>query len=349
MIRRLFGFSADTIAGGSSYDDLVSGAIPDADTFWPVTGGTLDKNLERYDREAEVRGRRPRTAPLPFRSGPQVTVPVPAYRLVLEKGLRKVLGATDQVTGTPPAAVTHRLDALGYGSTELPAVHAQLVRDDINHKIAGCSFNRVSLSFPLDGEGTCEFELWGTYYKHDAAAVPTATFTGFDDVFMLRDAQVVIDGAGSPIPDLQGFEWSFVNNLQRKWYAKKNVVSQVIGTPSLTRKVWYPGENKLGAAQDVNYALNFGNTNTAQELAQDFGQIQKFVFEVAGGPLGTTPPATELLRITIFAGEHTDGGAEALSARDDITTRLEGGSFYSTADSADSRVEIVNSTSALLT
>jgi hypothetical protein len=34
-IRRLFGFAPDATAGGSGYDILTSGAIPDATKFCP--------------------------------------------------------------------------------------------------------------------------------------------------------------------------------------------------------------------------------------------------------------------------------------------------------------------------
>ena len=343
IVSRLWGMKNEVTT--QSYDDLTVGAIDDADTFWPVTGGNAEKNLTRITREEEVRGRRAATAPRPFRAEPTMNVPVAAYRTALEKALRKTLGAADQRTGTPPAAITHRFDALGFGSTALPTVSTQLIRDDVNHKMSGASFNRFSATFPLDGEGSFEVELWGLYLAHFATAAPTAVYTGFsEDVMMLRDAQVFIDGSGTAIQDLQGFEFSFTNNLNRKFYAKRNVVTQVLGTPSQTRKLWWPEENKLGAAQDVTYALQFGNPNPAQELAHDFSQVQKFVFEVTGGPLATTPAASELLRITIFGGVHTGGGPEPLTAREDMTARYEGGAFYSETDAADIRVEVVNNT-----
>lgn len=344
-IRRLFGFADDATAGGSEYDDLVAGAIPDASIFWPVTGGNLDWNIERTERNDEVRGRRAATAPVVFRAAPVMTVPVPAYLSVVKKGLRKTLGAADTVTGIPvgtPTHYNHSLGVLGPGSVQLPAVHAQMVRDDLNHKMSGSAFQRGSFTFPLDGEGTCEFELWGLYAAHFGTAPPTVSFTGLsDEPLMLRDAQVFIDGAAQAIPDLQGFEFSFTNNLQRKPYAKRNIVTQTIGTPAKTRKLWFPAENKVGSAQDVTYAINLGNTNTTQELAHQYGQIQKFVFECSGAPIPSTA-VNEMLRVTIYAGEHTGGGAEALSARDDITSRFEGSAFYSEADGADILVEVLD-------
>lgn len=279
-----------------------------------------------------------------------MTVPVRCYRSVVEKGLKKTLGGADTMTGTTPAAITHSIAVLGFGATQLPAVHAQMVRDDLNQKMSGAAFQRATFNFPLDGEGTAEFELWGLYQAHDAAAPPAVSFTGLsEDPMMLRDAQMFIDGSMTAVPDLMGFEFAFVNNLQRKWYAKRNVVTQTLGTPTQTRKLWFPAENKLGASQDVTFGVSFGNVNTVQELANDYGQVEKFVFEVLGSPLATTPPSTELLRFTIYNGLYTGGGAEALSARDDITASFEGGAFWSDADSADIKVEITNSSNVAIT
>lgn len=348
-IRRLFGITDDAVAGGSSYDDLTMGAIPDASIFWPVTGGTFEPNIERTTRETEVRGRRAQSPPMPFRASPVMTVPVPPYLSICKKALRKALGGADVVTGTTPGPYTHTMGTLGFGSTQLPAVHAQMVKDDINFKMSGGAFQRAAYTFPLDGEGTSEYEIWGLYHANFALAAPTATFTGLSsDPLFLRDAQMFIDGSMVAIPDLQGFEFTFVNNLTRKWYAKRNVVTQTIGTPALTRRLWFPEENKLGSAQDVTYAINFGNVNTTQELAYHYGQVQKFVFEAYGGPISGTA-SNELLRFTIYAGEHTGGGAEALAARDDITARFEGGAFYSDADAADLKIEIVDGVSTTTT
>lgn len=457
-IQRLFGIVDDASPGGSGYDDLTAGAIPDSTLFWPVTGGTLDKSLERIDRNDEVRGRRAASPSLPFKARPVMTVPVPAYRSVLEKQMKKTLGGTDTVTpgsGTEPQ--THSVTSIDYPvSSGLPPVHAQLVRDDLNHKMSGAVFNRFSWTFPLDGEGTTEVELLGLYHATFGTAAPTASFSGLsEDVMMLRDAQVytitgtvneiqklsttgvptggkfklefdgqktgeikynasaaevqtallqldnldsgdvvgsggalpaavtltfgghyagrdvpalkVIEpefvggttpegkietstpGTSEAIPDLQGFELTYNNNAAAKFYARRNIVTQTIGTPAKTKKLWFPHENKISAAQDVTYAINMGNVSATEELAMDFGRITKFVFEVYGGVLSTTPASTELLRVTVFAGVATGGGADALSARDDITSRFEGSAFYSDTDSDDIKIEIVNAATSAIT
>jgi hypothetical protein len=340
-IRRLLGIKEDPEAGGSEYDDLTAGAIDNADVFWPVTGGTFDRNVERYDRNDEVRGRRAGTAPLAFRARPVLTVPIAAYASILGTALKKTLGGTDVVTGSV-APYTHTFGILGFGATALPCVFAQIVRDDLNYKMSGGAFNRLSLSFPLDSEGTMEFEIWGLYHdSFDPTGAPSASYSGIsDDVMMLRDATCYIDGSMTAIPDLEGFDLTFVNNLNPKFYAGRNVVTKSLGTPTQTKRLWFPTENKVGASQDVTFGLQFGNANATQEIAHDYAQIQKFVFEVEGATLGSG--GRELLRITIYNGAWTGGGTEALTARDDITARFDGIAGYSTADSADIKVELVN-------
>lgn len=467
VVRRLWGYTDDATVGGTSYDGLsvLAGGdrlVPDATQFFPVTGGSFEPGIERIERNDEARGRRASTRPRPFRAAPMMTVPVATYRSVVEKVLVKTLGGGDVVSGTVGAARTHTIGVLGFGSTALPAVHAQLVRDDLNHKMGGSSFNRASFSFPLDGEGSVEFELWGLFHQHYATAAPTTSFAGIsDDVMMLRDAAAYFDAgapatevqtitvtgtptggdfrleydgqqtapiaynaastvvatslqaltnigatgvtaAGGPlpaavtvtftattgfrdpaplipaainltggtaptvtvaattpsygtaIPDLQGFEFSFTNNLQRKWYARRNVVTRVLGgagspSPSGVYKLWFPQENKLGASQDVTYALNFGNPNAAQEFARDFAQVQRLVFEVTGGPLATTPVGVEVLRVTMYNAVHTGGGTDGLTARDDLSARFEGNAFYSESDSADIKIEVVNASATAIT
>lgn len=364
-LQRLFGIVDDAAVAGTNFDLLAAGsggdlkAIPDASIFWPVTGGTFEANDETLGREDEVRGRRAATAPMPFRAAPVMTVPGNAYRTIVEKLIKKTLGGVDSIVGTSPAAGVHTIPALGYGSTYLPNFHCQMVRDTLNVKMAAASMNRLALSFPLDGFGTFEAEMWGLYHEHVVEAPPTATYTGVSEVLMLRDAKAYFDPTTSPsaptgvsgtqIPDLQGFDFTWVNNLARRHYAGRQIAVRTIGTPARTRKVWFPTENRLGSAQDVTFSLQFGSTNAAQEIARDYGQIQKLVVDLVGVPLGTTPAATELVRITIYNGFWTGGGADALSARDDLTTRLEGGAFYSDADANDVKIEIVNDINVAIT
>lgn len=352
-IRRLFGYTDDAV-GGTSYENLASaGVVPDATVFWPATGGTLDRGLTRIDRAPEVRGRRSVAPPLPFRAAPAMTVPFPAYRSIIEKLMRKCLGGTDTVTGSATAGYTHTIAELGFGSTQLPAMNLQMVRDDLNHKMSGGYVNRVTVDFPLDGEGTCEGEFQGLYYANYASAPPSATYTDVDNVLVLRDAQMVIDATSVPIPDLIGVTLTFNNNIDRKWYANHNVVVQAaLGASPLQRKLWFPSQYKMGAQLDISGTITFGNVNTAQDLALDFGQIQKFTFTVVGGPItGTTGPQYESIQMTINATQLTadSQAAAALAARGDITYAVNFGGFLSTFDNTDTAFQSLNGIATALT
>jgi hypothetical protein len=458
---RIFGLIADATPGGAGYDDLgPTFAIPDSTLFWPVTGGNFNRNIERIDRNTEARGRRAASPPLSFRGRPEMTIPVPAYRTVLEKAMYAAMGPS--ITGGSPTYPTPTGSAgVGYTHTWtaqknpsfLPAYHAQLVRDNLNSKMSGSYFNQVTMTFPLDGEATLECDLMGLYWKHfdsdlnqvgpavnaqqtitvtgtptggsftltyggqtatiafgstaaqvvtaltalstigaggvtatggplpatpvvvtfvaqlagtaiplpivnntgftggasPAAAVtqtvvgvpidtnylvpPTTTFTGLSpNVLILRDAKMVVNGTLVPIPDFQGFSLVWNNNLNPKWFAGQNVQATTFVQPGLwaetppsqVKKLWYPNENRLTGMQDVTGTLDFGNANTAQEIAADFAQIERLIFTVTGDPItGTSPLVNEAVVITMADVVVTGGGAGDLTARDDIVSSFQ--------------------------
>lgn len=351
-LDRLFGFTDDATAGGKDYDALVAGAIPDATEFYPVTGGNFNPNIERIDRNDEARGRRANVAPRPFRSAPTMTVPLACYRKAAERMLYKCMGVKSTTGGGGATPYTHLLTTLGYPTVTLPALHTQLVRDSLNIKMAGATVNSVAMDFPLDGEGTLNIEFFGHYFNHFSSATPASDFTGFGDTvdtMMLRDASAYIDGSVTKIPDLQGFNLTFNNNLIRKWYAGRNVVTSTLGTPTVqTKKLWFPAENKAQAAPEITYSLTFGNTESAQEIAHWFAQTQRFDFHVVGLPLSGAYSATnEEIIISIYSGVHTDGGAGDLTARDDIVSTFNGGVFYSEAQGADLEIRVISDTPTL--
>jgi hypothetical protein len=348
-VNRVFGIIDDSTAGGTDYDTQVAGyvsgdLIPDADLFWPVTGGTFDPGLGRIDRNTEVRGRRANTSPISFRSDPVITVPVAAYRKILEKAFYKLLGQDSVSGGTGSTPYTHALTAVPFGTINLPAAHVQIVRDTLNVKMGGATWNRITLNAPLDGEATAEMEMFGKFFDNYTSDPPVADFTGESpNPLLLRDAQMFIDGSMSAVPDLQGFTFTFTNNLIRKPYAGRNIQAKTLNTK--VHKLWYPTENKAQAAPDVAYAFQLGNTDIDQETAMWYSQAEKFVVTFTGDALsGMMSGHNELLRITIYNGVNTGGGAGPLSARDDIVSNFDGGAFYSTADALDIKVEFVTDT-----
>lgn len=352
FLDRLFGFVLDATAGGKDYDALSAGAIPDANVFYPVTGGNFDGGIERIDRNDEVRGRRANVPPRPFRAAPTMTIPISAYPDAANKLAYHCLGLVNTAGGTPPTPYTHTITTLGYPNVSLPAMHTQMVRDTTNIKMAGATINRITFDFPLDGEGTLEIEWFGKFHDEFPAASPSPTFgPGFGataDTLMLRDAKFYIDGSVTQVADLQGFSMTFTNNLVRKWYAGRNVVSKTLGSPTPgVRKLWFPAENKAQAAPEITYSVQFGNTADAQEVAMWYAQIQKFEFNVVGLPIGGAYTGDESLSFVFWNAVNTDGGADDLSAREDITSRFEGGVFYSESAAKDLQIIAVTDTADL--
>lgn len=264
VLDRLFGIVDDATAGGSDYDSLSAGAIPDATTFYPVTGGNFDPAIERIDRNDEVRGRRANVPPRPFRAAPTMTIPMSAYPKALEKMTYKLLGNNATTGGGGSSAYTHTMSALGYPNVNLPALHAQMVRDSLNIKMAGATVNQIVYDFPLDGEGTMEMQLYGKFFNHFTDPTPAPTYPDFGanvDTLMLRDASFYIDGSATKVPDLQAFQLTFSNALMRKWYAGRNVVQRDVGsTGTQLKKLWFPTENKAQAAPEISYSITFGST-----------------------------------------------------------------------------------------
>jgi|SRR5215471_4180528 len=351
VLNRLFGFTDDATAGGKDYDSLSAGAIPDATEFYPVTGGNWNPGIERIDRNNEVRGRRANVSPRPFRAAPTLTVPVACYRRVAERMFYKCMGVVNTTGGTGPTPYTHTISTLGYPTVTLPAAHLQIVRDDLNVKVSGACVNSITAEFPLDGEGTLNIEYFGKYFNHFTGSTPTPSYPNLgDDVdtLMLRDASVYLDGSVTKVPDIQGFSLTFNNNLIRKWYAGRNVVTRGLGSPTQTKKLWFPAENKAQAAPDITYSITFGSVDAAQEIAMWYAQIEKFEFDIVGLPLsGAFSATSEQIKITIYAGVHTDGGAGDLSARDDIVSTFTGGVFFSEALSKDLEIAVTSDTATL--
>lgn len=348
VLDRLFGIVDDATAGGKDYDALSAGAIPDATVFYPVTGGNFDPGIERIDRNDEVRGRRANVGPRPFRAVPAMTVPLAVYPKAAEKLTYKLLGSNTTTGGSGSTPYSHTMKAIGYPNVALPALHAQMVRDDLNIKMAGATINRINYDFPLDGEGTMEIEMWGKFFNEFATASPAPSYTDFGatvDTLMLRDAVMVIDGESTPVQDLQGFSLSFSNELIRKFYAGRNVVPRTIGSPTSYKKLWFPAENKAQAAPEITFSMTFGNTRDAQETYLWYAVAQRLEVTIAGnflaGPYGVNK---ETMKFFLYCAQETGGGASDLSARDDTTSTYDGGVFFSESDVKDLEIIFTSST-----
>src|SRR4051812_20347570 len=99
-VRRFFGIDNDTntAQGGTDYDTLTNAGanpstdIPDVTIGWPATTADTTWNETRVSRDAEVRGHRAMSTPVPIGAVPSLTVTLPGYRVVAEKLLKGVMG-----------------------------------------------------------------------------------------------------------------------------------------------------------------------------------------------------------------------------------------------------------------
>lgn len=345
-VRRSFGLVNDAVTSGSDYETLAAGAIPDATgIFIPAQSDSLDKNAAWIERNDEMRGIRAAPPRLPFKQSPSMTVGLRAYPSICKQLVRRCFGVADVVSGGA-SPYTHLLKPAAAGVSVLPAAHAQLVRDEINHKMSGAYVESLGFSFGEE-DATLETVLRGLYQKNDVAAPPTASFTGLsENPFMLRDAKVFVDGSATQLDYLEGFDFSYSNALPDPYFMPgRNVVAQNIGTPARYRKLWFPRHYRLNSIPDVSYTLRFGQGVAAQELAHDLGQVQKFVFDCYGDPI---TGGTEIMRITVFAGVHGGGGLEGGTARDDQSSSYDGNAFYSTADAGDVQIEFLDASATAI-
>lgn len=347
--QRLIGYIDDATAGGKAYDDLTTGLIPDADKFLPVTTAQVDGQENPLERASEVRGVRGAVAPIEFQANPIASHESIAYPSIVKKLVRLWTGGTDAKTGTPPAAITHKLEPILTG--DLPAVHLNVVRDDQFDKVAGAVLNELAFAFPLSDHATVSASYRGKYRKRVTTTVPTAVWTGLPRRgYLLRDAAAFIDGSSTAITQLiRQFNLNLSNSLRDpEWHQKKNRVITPYGSPSVNRTVWWPERHKLGEKL-ITGQIQFGETEAGEDLKRELAHAQKFVFECEFDDLVTTPVVKEVLRITIWNQVYTGGGPEPLTRSDDITSSYDFGAFIDETSGLDVTFEFVDASNVAIT
>lgn len=345
--RRLIGYKDDAAAGGTPYDDLVAGAVPDADAFVPVTTANVTGDPTQLDRNNEVRGFRGNVPPVEFQARADVEFTANAYPSLVKKLVRLWTGGTDTMTGAAPAAITHQLKAIQSG--DLPAIHMGVVRDEQYDKVAGLTCNQLTLDFPLAEWATVEAQLRGKYRARVATAPPAADYTGYPRRgYLLRDAQVLLAGSLTPVPNLRGVRLVLDNRMvDPEFWPMRNRVVTAYGTPSVDRTVWWPHRNKF-MSHMITGQIIFGAPSPDEDLKRELAHAEKFVLECEFEALGTTPAATEMLRITGQQMVRTGGGPEALVDEDEITSTYEFG-LYVGAAGEDTMFEFVDDSSTAIT
>lgn len=358
---RWLGISRDGVAGGSSYDALsTEGTLPvaweDSAIFVPVTTAQVDPGLSTLNRDNEVRGRRGNTAPVSFASAPSATFSARAYPELVRALIPDSLGEITGSTGVAPAAITTTVKPEQDQAASLPARFLTVVREEQIDRLAGAIVGEWTLDLPVDEEGTLEFTMPALYHEPDATAdavgLPTPSYSGWDDTYMLRDVAAFSGaGAGVRIDCLAGLGLTFNNGLvddfRSRFCAGENIKAITDGAGKVHR-LWYPKRHKLGA-QAVTGRLDFGVTRPDLETRRLILGAEKLVVELSAGALGTTPPATEMVRLTIALASLTGGGAGELAREGDITSSYEFSGYIDPATSEDLAVELVGSAAVAFT
>ncbi len=341
---------ANSSTGGTNLD--AAGTYPptiaDPDFFVPVTDGSgnVDANTQVRDRDNEVRGVRGLSSPQSFAADPTASFACRTYPEVLRRVLPAWFSSNPSNTGTAPAAITSKFAAT---SGQVPrALTGKLVREGQQDDFIGAAVDTVELDFPVDQEGTMNVALKPLYTRPLAtASTATPTYTGMDDVFLLRDLVVTKGSTPVTIPCVAGFGMTFDNGLigefRSRYCAGANVESRTSLIDSVVRKLWWPNQNKLGRARFTG-RIDFGSPQPAWELERMFAEGDKLVATFTGGAAGTTPASNELMRVTIYNRVLTDGGAEPLqSFEQDQVSSYQFGAYLDSSNK-DVEVEFVGAT-----
>jgi hypothetical protein len=300
--------------------------------------------LERKD---EIRGRRGDVAPISFASAPVLTFGGRAYPKILRPLIRKLLSGTISSTGTAPKAIESTVDPIQSGS--LLSFIGWLLREEQLDRVTGAIVRELSMTFPIDQEGsytaTCDAlfvdsdETTGAKDPSGAAAasLPTPSYTGYTDTFMLRDASAFRgSGEGVEIADLAGFTIDFNNGMiqdhRSRFRPNHNIEVAVID--GVTHKLWYPAKHKIGP-QAVTGTIDLSAVDPSAEQRRLLTHAEKLVFEIAAGPLGTTPAADEMMRLTVYQHAPTGGGAEPLVREGDQVSTFQFSGYIDPATSLD--------------
>lgn len=358
-MSRWLGLEVDPTAGGTNYDLMASGGSPvkiAKPKLWvPVTTAQVDPNLQTRDRNDENRGRRGNTAPMSFASEPRMTFGARAYPKILRPLISHLLGGTITNEGTGEKAKTGKVTPLQSGS--LPAFMTQLLREEQLDRLTGAIVANLALNFPIDQEGSFTTTLEALY--HDAQGVGstpkepdgttetpewpfTPTTEGFENAFMLRDAWAKRGASETEIPGLAGFSFTFDNgmitDMASKFKPAANIKSVTID--EILHKVWYPAHHKIGA-QQVSGTINLSNLETTMEARRLAAHAEKLIFNVVGGPAGTTPAASESMRLVLSKYALTGGGPDPLVREGDQRASFEFTGYLDPATSTDVEAQFV--------
>jgi hypothetical protein len=332
-MSRWFGYAADATPGGSTLDDVSAGGtpvIPAATAFVPVTTAQADPGTSDLDRNDEVRGVRGNAPSEAFASIPTMTFGARAYPELLRKFLRNALGGAPANSGVAPAPIESTIGPLQSGN--LPAVIGWLLREGQLDRMTGAVVEELTLNLPVDGEGTIEATLAGLYHQVDdsgtVGALPNAAagFGGFDDVFRLMDVNAIVKATAPASPSTASpASGSPSTTTSSTTSAPSSAPARTSGsTRSSTGSTGSGTRTSTSSAPRPSPAGSTSATSSpTASSAASCATAEKLVVELTGGPLGTTPAADEMVRLTFFKQAPTGGGAEALQRDGDQVSSYE--------------------------
>lgn len=354
-INRQVGLARDPVAGGSDFDAVTlnsAGVIP-APTMWlPAKDApSFSENEVRSNRNTEILGIPANKPEQPWTSQPDATIPCSGYFDIAARGMQQALGTTPTRTGVAPAALTDTFKAMGLGSAQADRFFMQFVRDSLVIRASGMVVAGFNIDLPADNPASIELRYRGLYYQimsalaGGAGAVTVATPSFSLPSTQLRLAQVsaFIDGSITKMPNVISCGLEFMQEYDPKFPGGRNLVPD----PSVPCNfVHFPAELKRKARRTITTRLELGETSDAEEIKKYFSRAEKIVLEIAECPIATTPAAVRMIRITT-PGVVWTGGAQAMSATDDITSPFSGAAGYDDVSGYDIQVEVVHNTPTL--
>jgi hypothetical protein len=342
-VAKFIGLAVDPVPGGSTLDTL--GATPAFETpsiYLPVESATVSQGYRNQDRSNEVRGVRGSVAPIAFQADPTATFRVRAYPEIAQFLWPKALGGAITTTGVSPAPV---VSSVGVAESVLPALQLLVVRGEQTDRLTGAWVDTVELGVTEDGDPTFDITVRGLFHKHYVtASPPTPTYTD-STPYSTVTLKTLIGATSTVIPCVASLTLTYDNQLKDETklrFCKGENIEIVTQNGRYLRRQ-YPGKNKLGD-QQVTGTVEFSDVRVDIEDRLRIAQADKLVFELSGDPIAptTTPPADDLMRITIPSAVFTGGGAGELNDDADPDSSYEFGGFLDPGTNESFGVEFVS-------
>jgi hypothetical protein len=330
---RALGIAPDphSAVGGSTHDLLLADddpiAFPDPTIWIPYQDGqgNIEPGESRSSRANYGFGKRGNRVDKPWSNSPSLTGTTLATPKMCRTIIPRALGEVVAPTGTAPAPITSTFKPKQGGI--LPSICGRVIREGQTDDISGVWINTFALALPVDGEGTLAFAGPGLYHEvsETTGSDPTTDYSGNDYTYEIRSAKVYDGAAGTDLIECVSsltFNYgnALVDDARTRFCAGKNVVDKLSGGNRY--RVWYPDKNRMGA-QTMSVTLDFGEVSPDRDLLKLFSIAEKLVIEASAGPIATTPPSTDMIRIAIGEAAITGGGADALKREGEIFSSYE--------------------------